>query len=153
MDVSFSMVSRYHLAGHVSKLSPMTKQQLKQLQKQEEKRKQNHSLVEKKRRQRMDTQIQQLKKLVPCLVIRDEQEKLAILKSTTEYIEKLQSVLKDIAEKEPTLQAQVEKLLPQKNHSIFTLLPNYKPLATADVSAQKSEVEQKKPMSLDNLLC
>jgi hypothetical protein len=106
----------------------------------------------------MDIQIQQLKKLVPCLVIRDEQEKLAILKSTAEYIVKLKTVLSDISQKEPYLRAQIEKLLPQKNHSILTLLPHYKPQANLEqaaiyTSVPKFDMDKKKVMSLDNLLC
>jgi hypothetical protein len=141
----------------------MTKtSKLSELQKQELQRKQNHSMVEKKRRQRMDQQIQQLKKLVPALVMRDEQEKLQILKSTTDYIQKLQDLLRDLTKKDPELESKIHALLPQKNHSILTLLPNYRPnvplfQATSPPSPPSSDSEESEKatsvMSVHNLLC
>jgi hypothetical protein len=139
----------------------LAQQQLTEIRNQELKRKQNHSLVEKKRRQRMDNQIQQLKKLVPALVIRDEQEKLQILKSTTVYIQKLQDLLRDLSKNDPTIESQVHAFLPQKNHTILTLLPNYRPNVPfsnppsppSSSASEENSDEVKKVMSVTNLLC
>ncbi|KAG0275266.1 hypothetical protein BGZ97_010337 [Linnemannia gamsii] len=56
-------------------------------------RKVSHSAIERRRRERINDKILQLKHLVPACVDEDHLHKLSILQSTIEYIQHLKSVL------------------------------------------------------------
>ncbi|KAF9082609.1 hypothetical protein BGX23_012279, partial [Mortierella sp. AD031] len=58
-------------------------------------RKVSHSAIERRRRERINDKILQLKHLVPACVDEDHLHKLSILQSTIEYIQHLKSVLPD----------------------------------------------------------
>jgi hypothetical protein len=94
---------------------------------QELKRKQTHSQIEKKRRQRIQNQIVALSKLVPNLP--PESEKLDVLKSTTEYIKQLQDCLSKYKD-----DPKVRQYLPIKKTTLDLLLPNYIPFSTINKS-------------------
>jgi hypothetical protein len=56
-------------------------------------RKVSHSAIERRRRERINDKILQLKHLVPACVDEDHLHKLSILQSTIEYIQHLKSIL------------------------------------------------------------
>ncbi|KAJ3268673.1 hypothetical protein HDV01_002374 [Terramyces sp. JEL0728] len=123
----------------------------------EQERKQLHSAIERKRRQKIQEQLQVLKKLVPSCTARDDNEKLSILQGTAEYIKQLQDLLVQYQEKDPSIVPTAARFLPVKpktTHSILsTLLPNYQPPSTFRENKDKSNKERPVPMRLETLLC
>ncbi|KAJ3270537.1 hypothetical protein HDV01_007740 [Terramyces sp. JEL0728] len=122
----------------------------------EQERKQNHSAIERKRRQKIQEQLKVLKRLVPSCTARDDTEKLSILQGTADYIKQLQDLLMQYQEKDPSIVPTAAKFLPIKQtstHSVLTtLLPNYKPPSTF-ARVEKPVKERPVPMRMETLLC
>ncbi|KAJ3312936.1 hypothetical protein HDV04_002593 [Boothiomyces sp. JEL0838] len=59
----------------------------------EKKRRSNHTAIERKRRIKINEQIQHLKSLIPPDHISDDSEKAAILQDTAKYIRQIQDIL------------------------------------------------------------
>ncbi|KAI8898567.1 hypothetical protein BC833DRAFT_564835 [Globomyces pollinis-pini] len=95
-------------------------------------RRSTHSAIERKRRVKIQNQLQLLKKLVPSCAARDDNEKLLILQGTTDYIKQIQTLLMECQKTHPDMASRITKLLPDhvtKKPLILTLLPSYKPPA------------------------
>ncbi|KAJ3323506.1 hypothetical protein HDV06_001783 [Boothiomyces sp. JEL0866] len=124
----------------------------------ERKRKSNHTAIERKRRIKINEQIQQLKSLIPPDHISDDTEKVAILQDTAKYIRQIQDILLQYYNKDPNLYPEVSSLLPTKastTHSVLlTLLPSYRPPSEFKpvVPLSKDSKEQSNSMDVENLL-
>ncbi|KAI8893203.1 hypothetical protein BC833DRAFT_609245 [Globomyces pollinis-pini] len=93
-------------------------------------RKSTHSAIEKRRRQKIQQQINLLKQLVPACTSRDDTEKYAILQSTADYIKEVHQLLRNIQKKDPSLIPDIAKYIPTAPNSrpmIMDLLPGYRP--------------------------
>ncbi|KAJ2996408.1 hypothetical protein HDV02_006557 [Globomyces sp. JEL0801] len=142
-----------------------------------------HLDVERRRRRRIQDQLDLLKRIVPNCSVRDDKEKLQILQSTAQYIEDIQQLLSDLVEERPSLSPRIQKYLPIKMAppTILSLLPSYRPPAalkqymdstmhgkalqdnqsssdtekhTTDLEIEDYEsISSKQAMSLSNLLC
>ncbi|KAJ3360193.1 hypothetical protein HDU91_004682 [Kappamyces sp. JEL0680] len=113
---------------------------------QESKRRTTHSEIERKRRHKIDAELQVLKALVPAMQVRDESEKLNILKGAAEYIKQVQALLTEYQQKDPQLIPIVSPFLPNTSKStIMTLLPNYRPPAGMASSKHFSAPAAPKP--------
>lgn len=81
-----------------------------------------HSEIERKRRRKIDHQINLLSDLLPVR----KDVKAEIIQGIIDYIEKLQSFLSDFSQQNPH-RADIIKHLPKKYTTIMSLLPFYKP--------------------------
>ncbi|KAJ3253407.1 hypothetical protein HK103_000676 [Boothiomyces macroporosus] len=126
-------------------------------EKKEAERKQLHSAIERRRRQKIQEQLQILKKLVPSCTARDDNEKLSILQGTADYIKQLQDLLIQYQEKDPSIVPSAARFLPVKpktTHSILsTLLPNYQPPKSFKKIEDKPIKERPVHMRMETLLC
>lgn len=123
----------------------------------EKKRRSNHTAIERKRRIKINEQIQHLKSLIPPDHISDDSEKAAILQDTAKYIRQIQDILLQYYNKDPNLYPEVSSLLPTKastTHSVLlTLLPSYRPPSEyRPIAPLSKEKEQGKPIDVDSLL-
>ncbi|CAG8477354.1 5384_t:CDS:2 [Paraglomus brasilianum] len=88
------------LVPHHHRYSNVTDKSLTTADQRELQRKVSHSAIERRRRERINDKIMQLKDLIPCCADQDHLHKLNILQNAIDYIQYLQELVVDYKDKE-----------------------------------------------------
>ncbi|CAG8619537.1 4844_t:CDS:2, partial [Paraglomus occultum] len=88
------------LVPHNHRYSNATDKSLTTADQRELQRKVSHSAIERRRRERINDKIMQLKDLIPCCADQDHLHKLNILQNAIDYIQYLQELVADYKDKE-----------------------------------------------------
>ncbi|KAH8553505.1 hypothetical protein BGW37DRAFT_485949 [Umbelopsis sp. PMI_123] len=117
--------------------TPITRQETTADQR-EQLRKVSHSAIERRRREKINTKIQQLRQLIPSCADQDHLHKLNILQSAIEYINYLHAVLGN-------MESQGQNVLEsaaRTDHRMLALLQHLKRLSPSLPTNQESNVVQ-----------
>ncbi|KAF9407065.1 hypothetical protein BGZ94_002836 [Podila epigama] len=114
-------------------------------------RKVSHSAIERRRRERINDKILQLKHLVPSCIDEDHLHKLSILQSTIEYIQHLKAYLPDSVVNSPMKKAtnnnpnnKTTDMLEAMGGMLSTRPQQLKPMLTTGLGLQQKQQKQQK---------
>lgn len=109
----------------------------------EQLRKVSHSAIERRRREKINTKIQQLRQLIPSCADQDHLHKLNILQSAIEYIGYLHSVLGSM---ETDGGANVLENVARTDHRMLALLQHLRRLSPMTSASQEMNMQVQQPV-------
>ena len=122
---------------------------LARLQNEEDAKRKYHAAKERRRRQKIDSQFQILKSLMPRGM--QETDKQGILKSATIYITRVQGLLAEIQKRDPKLSKVIDDLMP-KNRSDLDPFTSDENVFHRSEGSQSDESQRNPAFCLKNLL-
>ncbi|KAI8068769.1 Myc-type, basic helix-loop-helix domain-containing protein [Thamnidium elegans] len=128
----------------------------------EQARKVSHSAIERRRRERINDKIIQLKELIPACQDRENLHKMTILQSAIEYITYLKKVIEDVDHIEPkennnTTPTQTKSMLPKEvepfTHQFSVAHNKLNPPSIITTQEEEEDTCIDRNMNLENILC